>query len=214
MLYPVSDAIATDHPELADQVAKIDGYLAQIGRRPFRLELATDLLDMDKGQLVRLLGLYEQGGAVEQVDMLLCPQDGEVVEKSREGALWFCDVCEREYGAEECERVMAFRLRPGLAPSGTPAEGEFGAPPPPEAVRDLLLAAYTAAEFEDLFRYTQRLDLRPVLNEFSPHDGLAAMVRKAIDYCQHHDLLWLLLDEVKVARPNQYDRFKDELRGL
>ena len=79
------------------------------------------------------------------------------------------------------------------------------------AVRDLLLEAFTAEDLRRLFLYTENRALRPLLAEFSPGDGLAAMVDKTITFCRTRALLPDLLGEVQQARPRLYARFADRL---
>jgi predicted phosphodiesterase len=80
-------------------------------------------------------------------------------------------------------------------------------------VRDLLLAAFSAAELRRLFLYTGKAGLQPLVREFGPSDGLAAMADKTIEYCQVHRLLPDLLEEVQRANRRQYDRFAGRLEG-
>ncbi len=80
-------------------------------------------------------------------------------------------------------------------------------------VRDLLLAAFTPENLRRLFLYTDQAALRPLTQEFAPADGLAAMVDKAIIYCQTRALLPELLAEVEKANPRQFTRFRDRLTG-
>jgi len=80
-------------------------------------------------------------------------------------------------------------------------------------VRDLLLAAFTAPDLRRLVLYTSNKDLRSLVQEFSPSDGLASMVDKTIEHCQVRDLLSVLLDEVQRANRRQYDRFAGRQRG-
>jgi hypothetical protein len=115
MFYPESDNIVSDHPGLADQIRSVDRYLYKLGEQPFRLEPTADLLDIKPGPLKRLLGLYEAHGLVERVEILICPEDGEILEADEEGSLC-CDVCEAAYQPDECERETAYRARPGISP--------------------------------------------------------------------------------------------------
>jgi 3',5'-cyclic AMP phosphodiesterase CpdA len=78
-------------------------------------------------------------------------------------------------------------------------------------VRDLLVAAFTAENLRRLFLYTSNVELRPLIQEFSPSDGLAAMVDKAITFCETHRLLPDLLREVERANPRQYAQFAGRL---
>jgi len=79
------------------------------------------------------------------------------------------------------------------------------------AIRELLLEAFTAEELRRLFLYTANPALRPLTQEFSPRDGLAAMVDRTITFCQTRALLPDLLHEVERERPRQYARFADRL---
>lgn len=80
------------------------------------------------------------------------------------------------------------------------------------AVRDLLLAAFTTEELRRLFLYASDPRLRPLVDEFSPGDGLAMMVDKAIVWCDKRAMLPVLLAEVQRERPEQYARFEAHLQ--
>ena len=104
----------------------------------------------------------------------------------------------------------------GAAPPGSAPPS---APPPPDtrdydlaAVRDLLLAAFTASDLRRLFLYTANAELRPLAQAFSPHDGLVEMVDRVLEFCQTRDLLPDLLAEVQRANPRQYARFAPQLQ--
>ena len=116
MFYSESDTIASDHPELADPIRSIDRYVYELGDQLFRLERAADLLGMEARALGRLLSLFESRGIVEQIEVLTCPEDGEILEEDENGSIW-CDLCETEYRPDECNREEAFRARPSLATS-------------------------------------------------------------------------------------------------
>jgi predicted phosphodiesterase len=81
--------------------------------------------------------------------------------------------------------------------------------PPVAVVRDLLTAAFTP---EELRRFCQDRPLfQPLINRFSPKDGLVDMVDEVIDYNRTR-LLWKeLLGEVARANPRQYNRFESRL---
>jgi formylglycine-generating enzyme required for sulfatase activity len=79
------------------------------------------------------------------------------------------------------------------------------------AVRDLLLAAFTADDLRRLFLYTESAALKRVADEFGPNDGLAALVEKAIAACRKRALLPALLAEVEGLNPAQYARFAHQL---
>jgi hypothetical protein len=59
--------------------------------------------------------------------------------------------------------------------------------------------------------YTSNAELQAVGQEFSPSDGLAAMVDKTITYCRTQRLLAALLEEVEEANPGQYALFAERL---
>jgi hypothetical protein len=96
-----------------------------------------------------------------------------------------------------------------------PAARETPQPPAPSdtrsydlaAVRDLLLAAFTAPDLRRLFLYTANAELRPLAQAFSPNDGLVAMVDRVIEFCHTRDLVPDLLAEVQRTNPRQYARF-------
>jgi hypothetical protein len=79
------------------------------------------------------------------------------------------------------------------------------------ALRDLLLAAFAAPDLRRLFLYTANTELRPLAQEFSPSDGLVAMVDRVIEFCQTRDLVPDLLQEVQRANPRQYAHFAPRL---
>ena len=80
-------------------------------------------------------------------------------------------------------------------------------------VRDLLLHAFTAADFRRLFLYASHPDLGALVQEFGDGDGLARMVDTAIEQCTKKDLLPDLLREVKKANPRMYARYESRLIG-
>jgi hypothetical protein len=82
-----------------------------------------------------------------------------------------------------------------------------------QAVRDLLLAAFTAPDLRRLFLYTPNAELRRLSREFGPNDGLNAMVETAIQFCLARRLLPDLLGEVERANPRQYAHFAGRLRA-
>jgi hypothetical protein len=104
----------------------------------------------------------------------------------------------------------AGQSRTDRIPSPTRAPAASG--PDPAAVRDLLLAAFTADDLRRLFLYTANPDLRPLTNRFSSRDGLAEMAETVITYCQKRNLLADLLREVRQANPRQYARFEPLLQ--
>lgn len=107
-----------------------------------------------------------------------------------------------------------------IRPRGQPGRAAGGAFPPAAAaggyrlaaVKELLLAAFTAAELRGLFVCADNPALRPLVREFGEGDGLAVMANKAIEYCLTRDLLPGLLREVELANPQQYASFADQLR--
>ena len=85
--------------------------------------------------------------------------------------------------------------------------------PPIGVVRQLLLAAL-GSDPGSLRRFCEdRPVFRELRNRFGLKFGLDDMVDEVITFCST-DLLWdELLAEVAAARPRQYARFEDELRG-
>jgi hypothetical protein len=77
------------------------------------------------------------------------------------------------------------------------------------AIRDLLLAAFTA---EDLGRFC--LDdprFRPIVNQFGPGHGFDDMVDEVIDYCSTQAMWPEFLAAVRQARSRTYARFEAHL---
>ena len=124
MYYPASTAIATEHPDLADLVLAIDGYLRDVEGLHFRLDPAADIVRTKPGVLARLLALYADHGVVECAQVMVCPKDGEFLETDEDGALW-CDICETTYQSGDCRKEEAYRtLQDPRAPS-IAIEGDF-----------------------------------------------------------------------------------------
>jgi 3',5'-cyclic AMP phosphodiesterase CpdA len=105
---------------------------------------------------------------------------------------------------------------PGTAPPAPADTGGYDSSsasgPDLGAVRDLLLAAFSADELRRLFLYTSNDELRALPREFGSSDGLAAMVEKTIQFCLARALLPDLLGEVERANPRQYARHAHRLR--
>lgn len=78
------------------------------------------------------------------------------------------------------------------------------------AVRELILAAFSAEELRALVAYDEELgDLR---HEFSPGDAIIDMADKTIDYCLRFVLMEHFLALVREERSRQYARFEARLR--
>jgi hypothetical protein len=174
MFYPESDTIASDHPDLADQVRSVDKYLYDLGEQPFRLEPTADLLDLEPGPLKRLLRLYESHGVVEQVEILICPEDGEILEADEEGGLW-CDVCEADYQPDECERETVYRVRPG---SITPMK------PPVKATAQIFLsyAREDREKVESLYQALSEAGFKPWMDtrDILPGEQWRSSIQRAV----------------------------------
>ena len=80
------------------------------------------------------------------------------------------------------------------------------------AIRELLLAAYSADELRALIVYDE--ELGPLRHEFAPNDSISALADKAIGYCTRHLLMEHFLGLVKEERPLPYARFEHELRRM
>ncbi len=81
------------------------------------------------------------------------------------------------------------------------------------AVRQLLLAAFSAEELRDLFYFSKTPELQAVPDQFAPGDSSPTMVRKAVRYCDSRFLLGEMLAEVKEANPRAYARYEKVLRA-
>jgi len=78
------------------------------------------------------------------------------------------------------------------------------------AIRELLLAAYSAEELRALVAYDE--ELGALRHEFSPSDAIIDMADKTIDYCLRFLLMDYLLSLVERERPAQYAHFEGKLR--
>lgn len=92
---------------------------------------------------------------------------------------------------------------------------EYG---PPEAegydlrvVRELLLAGFSVKDLSRMIHDSTHRQLRQLINEFSPDDGLADRVDKTLEYCEDKALVAVLLAEVERENPGQYKRFEPRL---
>jgi hypothetical protein len=121
MLYPESDSIVNQHPEISEHIRDLDDFLAHFQGPHFSVEHVSGLLRIETGLLTRLLRCYEEHTVVERIDIEVCPYDQEELQVDDDGALW-CDICERSYYPEECEKRMAFRL---LNPLRLPREQDI-----------------------------------------------------------------------------------------
>ena len=77
------------------------------------------------------------------------------------------------------------------------------------AIRELLLAAYSAEELRALIAYDD--ELRRLRHEFSPNDAIIDMADKTIDYCNRRLLMEYFLSLVEKDRPAQYAHFEGRL---
>ena len=77
------------------------------------------------------------------------------------------------------------------------------------AIRELLLAAYSAEELRSLIAYDD--ELRRLRHEFSPNDAIIDMADKTIDYCNRRLLMEYFLSLVEKDRPAQYAHFEGRL---
>jgi hypothetical protein len=79
------------------------------------------------------------------------------------------------------------------------------------AIRELILAAFSAEELRALVAYDKELGL--LRHEFSPGDAIINMADKTIDYCLRFLLMEHFLGLVREERSRQYARFEGRLRG-
>ena len=80
------------------------------------------------------------------------------------------------------------------------------------AIRELLLAAYSADELRALIVYDE--ELGPLRHEFAPNDPIVVMADKAIGYCTRRLLMEYFLELVKADRPLPYARVERDLRRM
>jgi hypothetical protein len=177
MFYSESDTIVADHPELVEQVRSVDRYFYELAGQTFRLGPASDFLDLEPAALERLLKLYEARDVVEREEISLCPQDGEILEADDTGRLW-CDVCEADYGPDECERETAYRARAISVPPPPPE------PPHVEATAQIFLchARKDSAAVENLYRRLSDAGFKPWMDtqDILPGEQWESSIRRAI----------------------------------
>jgi predicted HicB family RNase H-like nuclease len=78
------------------------------------------------------------------------------------------------------------------------------------AIRELLLAAYSADELRALIAYDD--ELRRLRHEFSPNDAIIDIADKTIEYCNRRLLMDYFLSLVEEDRPRPYAHFEGRLR--
>ena len=76
------------------------------------------------------------------------------------------------------------------------------------AIRQLLLAAFSAEELHDLFYFSKTPELRDVPDQFAQGDSLPTKIRKAVRYCDSRFLLGEMLAEVKEANPRAFEQYE------
>lgn len=134
--------------------------------------------------------------------------------------------------------VYSFPVRglplPPATPPPTPGKRQPPPPPPPVAepdvdeplagiridpddppyavLRELLAESFGPPELQ---RFCQeRRELRPVVRQFSPTQGLDDRIDRLLDYCRTR-LLWdFLLRELATVRPQQVQRYAAQLKGI
>jgi hypothetical protein len=91
-----------------------------------------------------------------------------------------------------------------------PARGEIDL----RALRELLMAAFSAQDLVRLLRYTSNAELRNLAMtvDLSPQQSLTMLVETIIKACKAQSLLPDLLEEIKRENPRQYARFEPKLR--
>lgn len=109
MFFQESAIIANKHPELKEEIYRLDEHLYYRRGKLLQVDTTADILEMDVNFLKRLLKLYETRGVVEREEIFLCPEDGEILERNENGLLW-CDSCELEYQPDECDKEIAYRV--------------------------------------------------------------------------------------------------------
>ena len=78
------------------------------------------------------------------------------------------------------------------------------------AIRELILAAFSAEELPALVAYDD--ELGPLRHEFSPSDAIIDVADKTIDYCLRFLLMEHFLGLVGEERSRQYARSEGRLR--
>lgn len=134
MFYIASEAIAADHPELAESIRALDQYLHKNEGNQVRLGFAADILHIKRDVLGRLLGLYKDHGVVKQEIAYICEScDGFLTHVAGEGDLW-CDICEKSASFRGRSQLgeKVWRVLPQAAKTDwTPPVDPVAVGPPP-----------------------------------------------------------------------------------
>jgi CHAT domain len=94
MFFVASATIASEHPELADDVRAVDEHIFRHAGHPLRADFTAELLGIERGRLARLMGLFADKGVVKKLAGYVCPRcDGLMEHVPGEGDLW-CGECE------------------------------------------------------------------------------------------------------------------------
>lgn len=80
-----------------------------------------------------------------------------------------------------------------------------------EAIRELLLDAFTAKELKRLLQFAPHADLVKLLDELSSSASKSDIVDEIIPYCCRLELMAELLQKVKAMRPRKYARYEQDL---
>ena len=79
------------------------------------------------------------------------------------------------------------------------------------AIRDLILAAYSADELRALVSWDK--ELGQLHYEFADSDSILDLADKTIEYCLRYLLMDYFLSMVERERPVPYTQFKERLRS-
>jgi beta-lactam-binding protein with PASTA domain len=82
--------------------------------------------------------------------------------------------------------------------------------PDRDTIRKFLEEHFSGEDLEALFFYAKDPELQAARNAFVDDDGLPVKVRRALEYCEHHELIPQLLDEINRERPGQFGRHLEE----
>ncbi len=106
MYFRESVSIASNQPDLAEVIERLDQFLYLNQGDTVRLVRIAAILDIDDEQADDLLGLLETEGVVTRCEVAVCPDCDAVIEAS--GAEMECDLCERQFSDGEWEVETGF----------------------------------------------------------------------------------------------------------
>lgn len=133
LYYRVSDTIVAEHPDLAEEVRALDGFLRDNRGETIRAERVADHLDIEANLLKRLFLLYERAGSLRRTEIHICPACDHALGEKLE-----CDLCERRFVASEAPHEIGYQPADLGTPDGVPVQEDRAPAMSVSTIHDLL----------------------------------------------------------------------------